>query len=265
MPGASPRLWPEAAPRDPKTTVTLENLGTLLKIFPTKNFLLTEYGVQTAASGAFSGQHVDQATQADYLHRAYVYVARYKQVKLLMWYLLKDYAPARPAACDRRLLYGPRHGRRRPQARLVCVCRRHEPHLGRPREGQAGYGGQADRYVGPTRRGLFRQAGASEPPCRTAVGHRQDVHHLCHRTLHTVAAAPDFDVLPGRLARGRHEPPASGHRSLRRRRQRRRRPLRAGRVSRRRAHVDRLRLWVSPNRGSVEISSSKSWRQSILV
>jgi hypothetical protein len=94
MPGASPRLWPEAAPRDPKTTVTLENLGTLLKIFPTKNFLLTEYGVHTAASKTFSYEHVDQPTQADYLRRAYAYVARYKQVKLLMWYLLKDYKPA---------------------------------------------------------------------------------------------------------------------------------------------------------------------------
>jgi hypothetical protein len=96
MPGASPRLWPEAAPRDPKTTVTLENLGTLLKIFPTKPFLLTEYGVQTADNGTFSHQYVNQATQADYLRRAYAYVARYKQVKLLMWYLLKDYAPAKP-------------------------------------------------------------------------------------------------------------------------------------------------------------------------
>jgi len=96
MPGASPRLWPEAAPAYPSTTVTLENLGTLLKIFPTKNFLLTEYGVQTAACAAFSNQHVDQATQADYLRRAYAYVAKYKQVKLLMWYLLKDEAPAPP-------------------------------------------------------------------------------------------------------------------------------------------------------------------------
>lgn len=94
MPGASPRLWPEAAPAHPETTVTLENLGTLLKLFPTKPFLLTEYGVQTAACGAFSGQHVSQVTQANYLRRAYAYVARYRQVKMLMWYLLKDESPA---------------------------------------------------------------------------------------------------------------------------------------------------------------------------
>ena len=93
MPGASSRQWPEAAPRDPKTTVALQNLGTLLKLFPKKDFYLTEYGVQTAACLWFSGQHVDQITQASYLKRAYAYAARYPQVKLLMWFLLNDYSP----------------------------------------------------------------------------------------------------------------------------------------------------------------------------
>jgi hypothetical protein len=93
MPGASPRLWPEAAPGSPSTTVTLENLGTLLKLFPGKPFFLTEYGYQTAACQAFTGQHVNQITQANYLRRAYAYVARYKQVKLLMWFDLKDDSP----------------------------------------------------------------------------------------------------------------------------------------------------------------------------
>jgi hypothetical protein len=93
MPGASPRLWPEAAPGSPSTTVTLENLGTLLKLFPGKPFFLTEYGYQTAACQAFTGQHVNQITQATYLRRAYAYVARYKQVKLLMWFDLKDDSP----------------------------------------------------------------------------------------------------------------------------------------------------------------------------
>jgi hypothetical protein len=55
---------------------------------------LTEYGYQTAACQAFTGQHVNQITQATYLRRAYAYVARYKQVKLLMWYDLKDSSPA---------------------------------------------------------------------------------------------------------------------------------------------------------------------------
>src|SRR5450830_1163178 len=92
-PGASRRQWPEAAPRDPKTTVALQNLGTLLKLFPKKDFYLTEYGVQTAACLWFSGQHVDQITQASYLKRAYAYAARYRQVKVLMWFLLNDYSP----------------------------------------------------------------------------------------------------------------------------------------------------------------------------
>ncbi len=96
MPGASPRLWPEAAPRDPTTTVTLQNLRTLLKLFPNKPFFLTEYGYQTAACQSFSGQHVDQITQASYLKRAYAYAARYRQVKLMMWFLLKDFKPRKP-------------------------------------------------------------------------------------------------------------------------------------------------------------------------
>ncbi len=97
MPGASLHQGPEAAPTYPDKTVTLENLGTLLKIFPTKSFLLTEYGVQTAPCAAFSGQYVNEITQADYLRCAYAYVARYPQVKLLMWYLLDDTRPAPPA------------------------------------------------------------------------------------------------------------------------------------------------------------------------
>lgn len=96
MPGASPRLAPEAAPGDPKTTVTLQNLGTLLKLFPNKPFFLTEYGYQTAKCQAFTGQHVDQVTQALYLTRAYAFAARYPQVKLMMWFLLKDFRPHDP-------------------------------------------------------------------------------------------------------------------------------------------------------------------------
>ncbi len=92
-PGASSKNWPEAPPRDPTTTVTLQNLGTLLKIFPTKPFYLTEYGYQTAACASFSGQFVSLSKQADYLRRAYAYAGKYRQVKLLMWFLLDDYSP----------------------------------------------------------------------------------------------------------------------------------------------------------------------------
>jgi Cellulase (glycosyl hydrolase family 5). len=84
---------PEAAPTNSKSDVTLQNLGVLLKLFPDKPFFLTEYGYQTAACQAFLGWHVNQVTQANYLRRAYSFAARYRQVKLLMWYLVKDYSP----------------------------------------------------------------------------------------------------------------------------------------------------------------------------
>jgi hypothetical protein len=93
-PAASPQMWPEAPPRDTTTTVNLQNLGVLLAMFPTKPFYLTEFGYQTAPCNSFSQQYVDPPTQADYLRRAYAYVARYKQVKLLMWFLLDDYSPS---------------------------------------------------------------------------------------------------------------------------------------------------------------------------
>jgi len=93
MPGASPRMWPEARTANPKAIVSLQNLSTLLKMFPNKPFFLTEYGYQTSACQAFGGQHVDQVTQANYLRRAYAYAARYKQVKMLIWYLVKDFSP----------------------------------------------------------------------------------------------------------------------------------------------------------------------------
>jgi len=95
-PGASRHLEPEIGPRDTKTTVNLGNLATLLKVFPGKDFYLTEYGYQTAACASFSGQYVDRVTQARYLTRAYAFAARFPQVKLLMWFLLSDYKPADP-------------------------------------------------------------------------------------------------------------------------------------------------------------------------
>ena len=92
-PGASGKNSPEAPPRDPTTTVNLQNLGTLLAIFPTKPFYLTEYGYQTAPCTSFTWQFVSLTKQADYLRRAYAYARRYRQVKLLMWFLLDDYSP----------------------------------------------------------------------------------------------------------------------------------------------------------------------------
>ena len=77
------------------------NLSTLLRIFPHKPFWLTEYGYQTAPCRVFSDQYVSQITQADYLERAYAFVAKkYPQVKLLMWFLVKDVPPPSGSAPD---------------------------------------------------------------------------------------------------------------------------------------------------------------------
>jgi hypothetical protein len=92
-PGGSLRAQPEAAPSDPSTTVTLQNLPTLLRLFPTKPFYLTEYAYSTRYSYMF-GLTVTQTQQADFLRRAYAYVKRYSQVKLLLWYLIPDSPPA---------------------------------------------------------------------------------------------------------------------------------------------------------------------------
>ncbi len=93
-PGATRDKWPEAPPRDPSTIVTLQNLGTLLKLFPSKPFYLTEYGYQTAACSSWSGQFISLAQHAEYLRRAYAYAGRYSQVKMLMWFLLDDWSPS---------------------------------------------------------------------------------------------------------------------------------------------------------------------------
>ncbi len=46
-PGGSIRTAPDRLPNDPTKTVTLANLGTLLRLFPGKPFYLTEYGYNT--------------------------------------------------------------------------------------------------------------------------------------------------------------------------------------------------------------------------
>ena len=95
QPGPDPRA-PESAPKSPATTVTLQNLGTLLAIIPdNKPFYLTEYGYNTAPSNMFGvTKGLTQAQQADYLRRAYRYAARYPRVKALFWYLRRDHSPS---------------------------------------------------------------------------------------------------------------------------------------------------------------------------
>jgi hypothetical protein len=81
---------PDAKPRRPTHEVTLGNLSTLLKIFPTKPFYLTEYGLSTGKNDLFCVT-VSAAKQAQYLNEAYALVARYRQVKVMLWYLLTDW------------------------------------------------------------------------------------------------------------------------------------------------------------------------------
>jgi hypothetical protein len=92
-PGATRNFAPGAAPEDPTTTVTLQNLGTLLGIFPSKPFYLTEYGYNTSFTIGFGGLSVSMITQAAYLKAAYAYAGRYPQVKALFWYRLNDFSP----------------------------------------------------------------------------------------------------------------------------------------------------------------------------
>jgi hypothetical protein len=84
---------PGAIPRRPDISVTLGNLPVLLKIFPTKPFYLTEYCYSTGSNDAFVVS-VSKADQARYLRQAYALASRYKQVKALLWFLVKDWQPA---------------------------------------------------------------------------------------------------------------------------------------------------------------------------
>lgn len=94
QPGPAP-LAPEAAPRSPEKTVTLQNLRTLLDIVPDLPFYLTEYGYNTSPSTMFGvTKGLSQAQQADYLQRAYRYAGRYSRVKALFWYLRQDSSPS---------------------------------------------------------------------------------------------------------------------------------------------------------------------------
>ena len=92
-PGGSRNPGPNGRPNDPSTCVTMYNLTTLLRLFPSKPFYLTEYGYNTRPSLVFGGFTVSQSTQAAYLKLAYSLARRHSQVKMLLWYLLRDYRP----------------------------------------------------------------------------------------------------------------------------------------------------------------------------
>ena len=95
--GGTSNTAPEAQPRYPKYTVSLGNISTLLKIFPSKPFYITEYGYYTEYRIAM-GIYVNQVTQAKYVPRAYKYAARFPQIKALIWFPYHDAGPAHPPA-----------------------------------------------------------------------------------------------------------------------------------------------------------------------
>ncbi len=83
---------PSAKPRRPDISVTLGNLPVLLKLFPKTPFYLTEYCYSTGATDAFV-LSVSEADQARYLRQAYALVGTraYRQVKVLLWFLVQDW------------------------------------------------------------------------------------------------------------------------------------------------------------------------------
>ena len=92
VPGGSGDMDPGLSPTNPSHTVSLSNIATLLKVFPGKPFYLTEYGFSTEPSQAF-GAPVTEVQQATWLSKAFALAAHHPQIKLLVWYLLRDTSP----------------------------------------------------------------------------------------------------------------------------------------------------------------------------
>ena len=88
--GSDPR--PSAPPISPRNQVTLGNLTVLLKLFPSKPFYLTEFCYSTGQKDAFVVV-VSPTEQASYLRQAFALLdaPAYKQVKVLLWFLVRDW------------------------------------------------------------------------------------------------------------------------------------------------------------------------------
>jgi hypothetical protein len=114
--GVTTMLPPQAPPRFPSSTVSLGNIGTLLHIFPSKPFYITEYGYTTRYSQAFGGGQVSPKTQAAYLTAAFHWAARFKQIKMLVWFLRQDWSPSGKATDRTGIYFGLRdiHGLKKP-------------------------------------------------------------------------------------------------------------------------------------------------------
>jgi hypothetical protein len=90
--GGTKSFSPASLPLDPGDTVNLANISTLLKIFPKTAFYLTEYGYNSRQASSF-GVVVGEVAQASYLKQAYAMAGRHPQIRMLFWYLLRDWSP----------------------------------------------------------------------------------------------------------------------------------------------------------------------------
>ncbi|MEI6725468.1 MAG: cellulase family glycosylhydrolase [Actinomycetes bacterium] len=88
----SRNIAPNQLPPDPAHMVNLANLSVLLRIYPTKPFYLTEFGYGTGYNPAF-GVKISPAKQAAFLTQAFALARSHKQVKVMLWYVMRDWAP----------------------------------------------------------------------------------------------------------------------------------------------------------------------------
>ena len=82
---------PSVPPNQARKAITLGNIKTLLNIFPDKPFYLTEFCYSTAPVRDLFCVVVSEADQARYLRDAYAWVDRYRQIKVMLWFLIRDW------------------------------------------------------------------------------------------------------------------------------------------------------------------------------
>jgi hypothetical protein len=96
LPATKPMPGPRVAPLFPHNTVTLSNIGELLKLFPRSAFYLTEYGYPTKRSPSWGAGWVSERLQAQYMTTAYREAASHRQIKMLAWFLYQDIDVGKP-------------------------------------------------------------------------------------------------------------------------------------------------------------------------
>jgi hypothetical protein len=103
--GGRKNLDPSRRPASPGIAIETGNISTLLKMFPRKPFYLTEFGYNTAYTTYF-GARVSEVKQATYLTKSFALMARHPQIKVLMWYQLRDVSPTNVYSDSRGIYMG---------------------------------------------------------------------------------------------------------------------------------------------------------------